>query len=1125
MRRIATARAGGEQAEPFGAPTLPGTGERFTVACLPVRPDAASPRRGALLLLPALLAFASATIAAPTAEDAEFFEAKVRPLLVEHCATCHTRAAGDPEGDLSFDTRADALGHDGLAVPGKPAESLLVQVVRYDGKVQMPPDGKLPAEAIATLEEWVRRGLPWPDDGAAAAAVGFDIAVRRADHWCWQAPHREAPPAVQAGSWCRSDIDRFVLARLEAAGLAPAPEAPRARLVRRATELLTGLPADPADVERVAADPDPLAFEKEVDRLLASPAFGERFARHWLDVVRYGETRGHEFDFPIPNAWRYRDWVVEAINADLPWDQFVREQIAGDLIPSPRHDSSGADRSVVGTGFWYLGEEIHSPVDIAQDSADRTDNRVDTFGKAFLGLALGCARCHDHKFDAISKEDYYAIAGTLVSSSYRQVPFESLAANREVARRLDAHDGTARSRVWRDVAALLEGRAPVGNTQASTDRAAATPAPADLDRLAARLAATLPPREEILAARGQAPAADEVTIADYGHPDAPTPILGDGFSWGLAAVAPGRPTILPGADGRPDRVALEPVQAARFDGLWAGLASNGEREAGALAGADRAGRVLRTPKQRIRGGTVWHRVRGNMQIFVCIDGHVLVLGPLYGATVRNVDTQGQWQWIRHDLGSDLSWDRGHVVHVEYVPIAGAAEVAEVVACSSEPKRPDPFLRDLAGRLPEGADEGAFAAALTPALRDMAREALAAAAGGTGTASQAAALERLLADPALDWRAAGSAALVAALREGEQARGVIGAGARLASAIAPAILDGNGLEQEVLLKGSAARPAEPVARRFLEAIDGREQPPWPSRTSGRLELAERVLDSGNPLTARVAVNRFWHHLFGRGLVPTPDNFGKLGEAPADPFARALLDTLALRFREEGWSVKRLVRDIVTSSVWRMDSTASAEATAADPTNLLLHHFPLRRLEGEAVRDKILAVSGRLDRTVGGPPVEVALSDFHEGRGKPAGGPVDGDGRRSIYTKIRRNFLPALPLAFDMPVPFQAMGRRNVTNVPAQALTLLNDPFVVEQARLWATRTLADTSASTDELVARMYRQAFARGPEREELEAARAFLAAQAARHGGDLAADPRHAAAWADLAHALVNTKEFIFVP
>ena len=1092
------------------------------MACLPVRSDAARPRRWALLFLPALAALAPAAIAAPSSEDLEFFEARVRPLLLEHCAACHSRASGDPEGNLSFDTRADALGHDGLAVPGKPERSLLVEVVRYEGKLQMPPDGKLPSEAIATLEEWVRRGLPWPDDGTAAAAGAFDIAARKADHWCWQAPRPAAAPPVNAAAWCRTDIDRFVLARLEAAGLAPAPEAPRARLVRRATELLTGLPADPADVERVAADPDPLAFENEVDRLLASPAFGERFARHWLDVVRYGETRGHEFDFPIPNAWRYRDWVVEALNADLPWDQFVREQIAGDLIPSPRLDPSGADRSVVGTGFWYLGEEIHSPVDIAQDSADRTDNRVDTFGKAFLGMALGCARCHDHKFDAISKEDYYAIAGTLVSSSYRQVPFESLAANREVARRLDAHDAAARARVWRQVATLLGGQSQGASGPGGGEPAAATPAPADLDRLAARLAATLPPREEVLATRSMAAAADEVPIADYARTDSPTPILGDGFSWGLAPPAPGRPTLVPGAEGRPERVTLATRPAARFDGLWAGLASSGEREAGALAGADRAGRILRTPKARIHGGTVWHRVRGNMQIFVCIDGHVLVLGPLYGATVRTVDTQGQWQWVRHDLGSDLAWDRGHVVHVEYVPIAGEAEVAEVVACANEPRRPDPLLRELAGRLPEdGGDDAARAAA----LKDLVGESLGAAARGEGTAVHAAVLERLLADPALDWQAAGPAALVAATKEEEQARGGIAAGAKLASAIAPAILDGNGIEQEVLLKGSAARPAAPVARRFLEAIDGPGQPPWPTHSSGRLELAERVLAPGNPLTSRVAVNRFWHHLFGRGIVPTPDNFGKLGEAPADPFSQALLDSLALRFREEGWSVKRLVRDIVTSSVWRMDSTASAEASAADPTNRLLHHFPLRRLEGEAVRDKILAVSGRLDRTVGGPPVEVALSDFHEGRGKPAGGPIDGDGRRSIYTKIRRNFLPALPLAFDMPVPFQAMGRRNVTNVPAQALVLLNDPFVVEQARLWAARILGDSAASTDELVIRMYRQAFARAPDAEELAAARGFLAAQAARHGGDFAADPRHAGAWADLAHALVTTKEFIFVP
>ena len=1064
-----------------------------------------SPLHPAAILAAAALFVARAAAvpageAAPTAADLEFFESRVRPLLVAHCAECHTRKGGEPEGNLSFDSRADILGHEGLAVPGKPDESLLVGVVRYDGKLQMPPDGKLPPEAIATLEEWVRRGLPWPDDGTASAAGDFDIEVRRADHWCWQPPRREALPPVADAAWCRGDIDRFVLARLEAAGLSPAPEAPRTRLVRRAAEILTGLPADPADVERVAADPDPLAWERYVDRLLASPHFGERFARHWLDVVRYGETRGHEFDFPIPNAWRYRDWVIEALNADLPYDQFVREQIAGDLLPEPRLDAAGADRSVVGTGFWYLGEEVHSPVDIAQDSADRTDNRVDTFGKAFLGMALGCARCHDHKFDAVSKEDYYAIAGTLVSSSYRQVPFETLRANREVAARLAEYDAAWRRLAWRGAATIL------GDPD---DDAAA-------GRLAARLAAVLPPREALVAPA--APAGGEVVIADYSHPESPTPILGDGFSWSL--VPAGRPHHVAGAEGTPGRMGLETVAAARFDAPWGGLASVGERDPGGLGGADRAGRVLRSPKVRIHGGTVWHRVRGNLQIFVCVDGHVMVLGPLYGATVIGVDTQGEWRWVRHDLGSDLDWSRGHLVHVEYVALSPSADVAGTVAAAAEPRAADPFLREVAARL--AADGGE---AIDGVLRGIAREALAAAAKGAPSAAEAGALDHLLADPALDWSAGTAATLLGAGHEVAAGRESIAAGAKLSSAIAPAIADGNGVEQEVLLKGSAARPGAPVPRRFLEAIDGPAAASFPAGSSGRLQLAERVLDPANPLTARVAVNRLWHHLFGRGLVPTPDNFGKLGEGPADPGARALLDHLAVRFREEGWGVKRLVREIVTSAAWRMDSTADPRAAAVDPLNRLLHHFPLRRLEGEAVRDKILAVSGRLDPRVGGPPVEVALSEFHEGRGKPAGGPLDGDGRRSIYTRIRRNFLPALPVAFDMPVPFQAMGRRTVTNVPAQALVLMNDPFVVEQSARFAARVLADDAAGIDERIGRMYRLAFARPPDDAELAAARGFLEAQAARHGGDLSADPRQAAAWGDLAHALFNAKEFIFVP
>ena len=1007
-----------------------------------------------------LIAVAAVSIAVPsrpsraetvtaTAEDLAFFESQVRPLLVNHCSDCHSAAAGDPEAGLSFDSRADFFAAEGIAVAGKPEESLLVRVVRYDSDQQMPPAGKLPDQAIAAIEEWVRRGLPWPDDGKAARVTTFDIAARKADHWCWQQPERCDLPAVNAADWCRSDLDHFVLARLEAAGLEPAPPAPREVLVRRASEILTGLPADPADVARVVADPSPQAFRRYVDELLASPHYGERFARHWLDVTRYGETRGHEFDFPIPNAWQYRDWVVRALNADLPYDQFVREQLAGDLVEPPRLAASGANESVLGTGFWLLGEEVHSPVDIKQDQADRVDNRVDTFGKAFLGLALGCARCHDHKFDAISDEDYYAIAGMVMSSSARQVPFETLEHNRQVADRLAAADRQLRQALLPRLASL---------TGVEADDPAAQPP--DGHRAAT--------------------AATETLLADYTGGDQATRLICDAAAW--QPVPAGQPVLPAGDDPDSATIRVEPLGHARSDAVWATTRSQGEREAGSLGGLDRAGRVLRTPKRRLTTGVLWHRVRGHLQLAAIVDGHVMVKGPLYGSHVRTVDTKGQWQWVKQDLRRDIKdWPAGHVVHVEYAAVAGEAAVAETVAAIEQPQRTDP----------------AWPAAMNAAL-----------AGET-----------------IDWNRGPAAAILATAREQAAGRAAIVADVRLVSATAPALLDGNGIDQFVLLKGSAARPGDLSPRRFLEAIDGPDQPAWPKHSSGRLELADRVLDPANPLASRVVVNRLWHHLFGRGLVPTTDNFGKLGESPADPQAQALLDHLAVRFMEEGWGIKKLIRQIVTSSTWQMASTPSVAAAEKDPLNQLLHHYPLRRLEGEAIRDKILAVSGRLDRTVGGPSVEVFLTDFHEGRGRPKSGPLDGAGRRSLYTKIRRNFLPGFLLAFDLPVPFQSMGRRTVTNVPAQALTLMNDPFVTEQAHIWARRLLVETSMSSEARIAQMYREAFAREPTPDEQAVAIEFLAAQAERHGADFATDPENEATWADLAHALFNTKEFIFVP
>jgi hypothetical protein len=319
-----------------------------------------------------------------------------------------------------------------------------------------------------------------------------------------------------------------------------------------------------------------------------------------------------------------------------------------------------------------------------------------------------------------------------------------------------------------------------------------------------------------------------------------------------------------------------------------------------------------------------------------------------------------------------------------------------------------------------------------------------------------------------------------------------------------------------VRGQTKLPGEPAPRRFIEAIAG-TQPQKFSTGSGRLELARQITDPSNPFTARVIVNRVWHHLFGRGIVPTVDNFGVLGQPPSH---RELLDHLAARFvKEQGWSVKKLIRELVLSHTYAMSSApADAAAELADPENLLLHRANLRRLEGEAIRDAALAISGRLDPKLGGPSVPVHLTAFMDGRGKPGGGPLDGNGRRSIYTAVRRNFLSPMMLAFDSPIPFTSMGRRNVSNVPAQALILMNDPFIVEQAKLLAKK-LAPIANPT-ERVRQMYLAAFSRPPTPEEIADANTFLTEQRALHAAK-DADER---AWADFAHVIFNVKEFIYL-
>ncbi len=947
--------------------------------------------------LPAVVAWLLAPLASaaePTPEQAEFFEKKVRPVLVEHCYKCHsvdTKKA--PKGGLRVDGRALLLhGGDGgpAVVPGDPGQSKLVEAVRYaNPDLQMPPKAKLPAAAIADLERWVKDGAPWPGDAATATVSKseFDLQTRKAAHWAWRPVYKPTPPTVKDANWPRDPVDRFLLAKLEAKGLAPAPPAGKLVWLRRVTFALTGLPPTPAEIAAFQEDDSPEAFAKVVDRLLASPAYGERWGRHWLDLMRYAESRGHEQDYDIPNAYQYRDYLVRALNADVPYDRLVQEHIAGDVLPDPRLDpTTGANESAIGTGFWVLGEEVHSPVDIRQDQVTRFENRIDVLTKAFLGLTVACARCHDHKFDAISTKDFYSLYGLLEGSGYRQLRIDGWAQNRQVA------------------AELASLREPVS-------------------------------RE----AQPGAEAPSENVVVDYANPK-PGDWLPDDVTFGPGPRPAGSVTLNT-VSGKPH---VEERTAAVFYRFWSGLklAPGTATEVGTLGKLTRAGFTISTPTFTLKRRNLYYLVRGGGSAYAAVCGHTVIHGPLHARLVQAIPNADGYRWVAHKLDAY----RDQRFHVELTADPKTDFAVALVVQADEPP-PLPPAAKLQAPPPDV--EGLLAA------------------------------EKKLAAKVV-WE----------------------------SRLAPALQDGPGIDGVVFIRGNASTPGEAVPPRRPEALAGPGRIPH-AHGSGRLELARQFTDPTlNPFVSRVAVNRVWHHLFGRGIVPSVDNFGVLGESPTHP---ELLDYLATEFVREGWSLKRLVRRLVLSSAYRMASTPDPDADRADPTNQLLHRFRLTRLEGEAIRDAMLTVNGRLDRTVGGPPVPVHLTPFLEGRGRPGqSGPLDGDGRRSLYLAVRRNFLPPMLLAFDTPIPFSCVGRRQVSNVPAQSLILMNDPFVHQQAEVWAKR-LRRTPAS--DRVRGMYLSAVGRPPTGEELETCRSFVA------GKD-----DDVKAWADLAHALFNVKEFVFV-
>ena len=1069
-----------------------------------------------------------------SAEATEFFEKEIRPVLSTQCYACHGPKA--KQSGLRVDSRDFLLkgGARGTAlVPGDPAKSLLIQSVQHKNGLQMPPGEHLPEKQVAALEKWVKMGAPWPatDSKKTATTLSWDeIAKQRAQWWSLQPVKRPAVPAVKNAAWSKAPVDRFLLSELEKKGLTPAARADRPALIRRLSLILTGLPPKPAEVDAFVNDKSPNAYEKVVDRLLASPHYGETWARHWMDVVRYGETHGYEWNYEIRDAWRYRDYLIRAFNADVPYDQFVREHLAGDLLPNPRRNpQEGSNESIIGTAFYRFGENGH---DVFKEiGLDVLDNQIDTLSKSFQATTVACARCHDHKLDAVSQKDYYALLGILVSS--RQVVntidtptqnaprVERLKALKseiksELAAKWTAEAGEAgrylrAAQAFRDknpeAGALSRGLEPEriqAWAQALEKHKAGLEDPLDAWATVADAAKSGKDVAGVWKELGAKYAQEQSQRKEFNQkhfdvfgdfrtgkwPD--WRVKGQGLTQG---ASPSGEFVVTG-DG--DKAIGEILPA----GIYTNLLS--ERLNGSVQ-SPWLPRDTRSVMMKVVGGknAVARVIPDHRQL--TDTGQAL---PKEGPQWMGVGRSERDEWVYVELVTKLHNAR-YMGDEEKDP-SSFFGVTQVVLPKNGGGRPQDELSEkqrlFAGEAKSLEDVAArYGAALQQAADAWAK--------GTATDDDAAWLEWLVKNGLLSnsTKDGKLAELVSQYRGVEK------------EIVAPRVVAGvadqdSGFDVPVFLRGDFRNLGEMAPRHFIQVLSSPTE--GKPHGSGRWELAEHIASKKNPLTARVMVNRIWHHLFGAGIVRTVDDFGHLGDLPSNP---ELLDYLATQFMDDGWSMKRLIRSLVLTQAFQMGNQPSAKDREVDPENRLLQHYPARRLEAEAIRDSILAVSGRLDETLYGPSIQpYRVHPMPERR--LFQGPLDGNGRRSIYTKITLMEGPQFLCVFNLPDPKAPQGRRDVTNVPAQALTLLNDPFVINQAEFWAGRLVAENDATVAARVDRMFRIALGRAPQKAESARVEQAVKNLATLHNVSDGEVLKSKAVWQDVAHAFFNMKEFIYV-
>jgi mono/diheme cytochrome c family protein len=928
----------------------------------------------------------------PAAVDADFFENKVRPILANNCYDCHSDQAS---GGLRLDSK-DAFekggAHGAEVMPGDPEKSRLIQAIEQTGALKMPKGGKLKPDEVATLVAWVKAGAQWPANASAAitsttASTGT-ITDKQRNFWSFQPLKTVTPPPIEDkrfDHWAKTPIDHFILAGLHQAALTPAAQADRRTLIRRATYDMTGLPPTEEEVEAFVHDKSSSAWERVVDRLLASPRYGERWGRHWLDVARYSEDDVRGLDpkqrgyMPFSGAYRYRDWVIKAFNNDLPYDRFLTMQLAGDRLPFK--NSAERDDNLIATTYLGAGPWVWDQAEPIQGRADERNERVDAVTRGLLGLTVACARCHNHKYDPIAQKDYYKVVSIFASSTYKEYPVVTPAAAGAYDKKIE--EGATLRADLRDYTTNL-------SKQLADAMVIQT-----ADYLTAAWSVLGKPKKTVDEVSSSARLDPEVLQrwVDYLPKEHAYPYLND---WKAMMASPD-------SSEAQAKVLAEAFQKAVLRVRAAGLKVELENE------------ILKDKNDVPRR-------------FMLID-----------TKPSKFDTFDEFC-------------PGCQLELKALPTDEAKLYQEIFVSQS-------------GDLEEKFRPGVLAF--------------------SGWS-----LTRRLGQPFQDYIAA-------------QQKQIKALDDELKDAPYPYV---NGMDDKpeavdvkLNIRGNPHSLGPVVQRGFLTVLSPAEEKPY-SQGSGRLQFAEDI--SNHPIATRVIVNRIWKWHFGTGIVNTPDNFGVMGDKPSNP---ELLEYLASEFVRHGHSIKWLQREILLSAVYQTSTDESPEAHEKDGANRLYSHFNRQRLDAEELRDSMLFVAGDLNlKDTSGPSEDFAPTNL----------------RRTVFCKVSRYRLNNYLMVFDFPNPSFTSEQRFSSNVPLQQLYFMNNPFVYEQAGVLADRVHGE---SADEArIKKTYEFLFQREPTADELQLGLKFLSTTPDKPGYTVNGEP--ITAWHEYARVLISSNEFQFV-